>query len=344
MSLQVFIKYFIYAYGIVFSHVVFMILFMSKKRTFHFISGIFLADFSIMCVLGGMCIRSPRVGIPLTIGVFLTMTFIAPLGTLLVFSSLNIRERGRFLLLFVTAGTVCVLVSGMIFIHAGLAWRPVFSMVYGWLFITFSLVAVFLHMHLRPIKTMPPGVRVYYALVCLDVVLVGGMCLFQILDFYKGLYILWMLIILSIMGMVFIAYRFPETYRLVEVRVAKTRYERSRLNGVDIQKTFHLIESLMKNEKLFQNGDLTLSEVGNRVGITPSQVSEFINQNMGKSFSAYVNGFRIDHAKKKLIETDHSIIRIAFDSGFNSKSAFNREFRNITGKSPTEYRSDFTGV
>ena len=74
--------------------------------------------------------------------------------------------------------------------------------------------------------------------------------------------------------------------------------------------------------------------------IIPSRdVSRAVNASSGGNVSQYVNKLRIDEACRLLRETDMSVIQIAFASGFNTKSNFNREFQRNVGQSPSNWLS-----
>ena len=69
-----------------------------------------------------------------------------------------------------------------------------------------------------------------------------------------------------------------------------------------------------------------------------------INIEKNRNFHNFINDYRIEEAKKILQDknyNDINILNIAFKSGFQSKSVFNRVFKQITGKSPKDYRTSF---
>lgn len=87
---------------------------------------------------------------------------------------------------------------------------------------------------------------------------------------------------------------------------------------------------------------ITLDEISKEVNMTvPSFCRFFKKLSGGKTFTQFVNEFRIIHACKLLVEETSSITEISFICGFNNFSHFSRSFRQITGKSPSEYRKDF---
>ncbi|WP_276390910.1 AraC family transcriptional regulator [Eudoraea chungangensis] len=89
---------------------------------------------------------------------------------------------------------------------------------------------------------------------------------------------------------------------------------------------------------------LTLHEVSEIMNMSTVSFNRFIKKCTGKTFVEYVNDVRIGFASKWLIEKDLSISEIAFACGFNSIANFNRVFRKNKGRTPTEYRQDFSGI
>ncbi len=119
------------------------------------------------------------------------------------------------------------------------------------------------------------------------------------------------------------------------------KYEKSGL-GEEQQNTYiEEIEKFMRTEKPYLNGDLTINELSEELEIPRHHISQVINSRCGMNFYAYVNSFRMADVIERLNDDnfrDYSLLRIAFDSGFNTKSAFNRIFKENTGLTPSEYR------
>ena len=82
-------------------------------------------------------------------------------------------------------------------------------------------------------------------------------------------------------------------------------------------------------------------EAAARAHLTVSAFSRFFRRALGKTFPDYVNELRIGHACRLLMETDHGVSRIAFDSGFENLSNFNRRFRELKRLSPRDYRKRY---
>ncbi|YBV93756.1 AraC family transcriptional regulator (plasmid) [Phyllobacteriaceae bacterium JZ32] len=98
------------------------------------------------------------------------------------------------------------------------------------------------------------------------------------------------------------------------------------------------IDHLLANEKLSRDENLTLSRLARRAGVPARQVSGAVNRLAGKNVSQYINDFRIAEACRLLRETDMSVTAAMFESGFQTKSNFNREFRRVTAMSPASWR------
>lgn len=330
---------FIFCYGILFLHLGIAVLVIKKKTVIHYISAALLGDFGAMCVAGGVYCYANRNGIADNVAVFVPMVLLAPIGSAFAIDCFGAGQSARRLTLFLRAGTAAVLLAGMALILAGSPWRYIFAIAYGWLAVSFSAVLAFEARELKPVRAMPRGLRAFFYLICIDVSLVILMFVAQLLDFYDGLYLLWMTLIVSMFGTTLIAFRSPCTYRLISSQATRIRYERSRLGSVSVDERIATMTRIMREEELYRDPDLTLEELAERLGVSAPQLSELLNSHVGTTFRAYLNGLRIERAKGALLEDGAStILDIAFESGFNSKSAFNAAFRNATGLTPSEYR------
>lgn len=87
---------------------------------------------------------------------------------------------------------------------------------------------------------------------------------------------------------------------------------------------------------------LSIRDVARRLTTNESYVSRAVNDGLGLSFKGLINALRVEHAKHALRETDAPILEVGLASGFNSKSTFNRVFREKTGVTPSMYRSQST--
>ncbi|WP_084181829.1 helix-turn-helix domain-containing protein [Vibrio fortis] len=98
-------------------------------------------------------------------------------------------------------------------------------------------------------------------------------------------------------------------------------------------------DALMRDHQVFKDPDLSLNRLARKLGIPARKISSAVNQTHQQNISKVINAYRIEHAKILLIQTDDAITEIFLNSGFQTKSNFNREFSRITGQTPSEFRS-----
>ena len=109
-------------------------------------------------------------------------------------------------------------------------------------------------------------------------------------------------------------------------------------DGKNWQQEGQQLENQILDEQWYLEPRLTIRDVAARRASNESYISRAVNQGLGATFNGFINGLRVDHAKKMLQNSDESLIQIAFASGFNSKATFNRVFKDIAGMTPTEFR------
>ena len=89
---------------------------------------------------------------------------------------------------------------------------------------------------------------------------------------------------------------------------------------------------------------ISLEEVSSVANMTSISFNRFIKKRTGKTFVNYINDIRIGYAARWIVEKDISISEIAFKSGFNNLANFNRSFKAIKNRTPSQYREDFSGL
>jgi len=122
----------------------------------------------------------------------------------------------------------------------------------------------------------------------------------------------------------------------------KPKYAGVVLKEADAEKYVSQIQHLMSLEKPYLDADLTLPQLSTRLQIPSHLLSRVINENFELNFFDFINQYRVDEVKSKLNNPEFghlSILGIAFECGFNSKSAFNRVFKKLTGLTPSEYKN-----
>ena len=110
------------------------------------------------------------------------------------------------------------------------------------------------------------------------------------------------------------------------------------LTSAEAQKIVDQLDALFASQQSFLDPDLTLDRLARKMVIPARQISMAVNQIHGRNVSQVVNEYRIERAKQLLLESDKSITQIYLDSGFQTKSNFNREFARVTQQTPSAFR------
>lgn len=120
----------------------------------------------------------------------------------------------------------------------------------------------------------------------------------------------------------------------------KIKYENKKFDEEEVKPIIKKL-AVIKEEKLFKNPDLKISEIAKKLKIPTHQLSQLLNDNLGKSFSLFINELRIEEAKQLLVsEKIYTIETIGYDCGFNSKSTFFTTFKKVTGTTPAKYKKE----
>lgn len=126
----------------------------------------------------------------------------------------------------------------------------------------------------------------------------------------------------------------------VDLLSNKIKYDWSSLTEDEVERIFLQLNRIMEQEKLYKNAELTLSKLAESLQLKDAALSQVINSKFKKSFYDYINSLRVDECVKMIADEknqNYTLLSIAFDCGFNSKSSFNRNFRKFTGKSPSYF-------
>ena len=108
---------------------------------------------------------------------------------------------------------------------------------------------------------------------------------------------------------------------------------------------YHELINLMNGEKPFLNPDLNLQMLAEKLDISSGYLSQIINRNEDKNFFDFINTYRVNTFKEMIGKDEYnhlSILGIAFEAGFKSKSTFNLSFKKITGTTPSAFKKTLT--
>lgn len=122
--------------------------------------------------------------------------------------------------------------------------------------------------------------------------------------------------------------------------VAK-KYVNSSLSEKEKERYIASIFDYMDKESPYLNPSLTLQQLSNALNIKTHHLSEILNDHINRSFYDFINLYRIEAIKKKIIDPKEShkkILSLAYEFGFNSKSSFNNAFKKQTGLTPSEFK------
>lgn len=101
------------------------------------------------------------------------------------------------------------------------------------------------------------------------------------------------------------------------------------------------LAQIMEEEQLYKQPDLRVADIASRLATNRTYVSAFMKSLSGESFSRLVNGYRVRHAQRLMRERpDMTVTEIAEESGFSSRSSFYRNFKDITGITPAEWKKN----
>nr|WP_261395121.1 helix-turn-helix domain-containing protein [Membranihabitans marinus] len=109
------------------------------------------------------------------------------------------------------------------------------------------------------------------------------------------------------------------------------------MSAVEIEMAIEIIEKGMKEEKWFQNPSLSLRELAEKVNINSNKLSWLLNERIGQNFNEYINSLRLENFKENALNPANShltLLGLAYESGFNSKSVFNAFFKKTEGMTP----------
>jgi len=118
------------------------------------------------------------------------------------------------------------------------------------------------------------------------------------------------------------------------------KYQRSGLKKKDVADLVNKIRKYMVIEKPYLDRELSIYDLSSQLKISRHTLSELINEHMGMNFYNLVNEYRVREVKERMQSEEYkhlTILAIAYDSGFNSKSSFNTIFKEKTGQTPSEY-------
>lgn len=121
------------------------------------------------------------------------------------------------------------------------------------------------------------------------------------------------------------------------------KYASKKIEDNDAHDLIELLNRVMNENQFHKNTNIKLNDIAKKLHISSHQLSQLLNDNLGKSFAFFISEFRINEAKQLLKEKNKFTIEaIGFEAGFSSKSTFYATFKKATGITPTEYKKQYS--
>lgn len=120
-----------------------------------------------------------------------------------------------------------------------------------------------------------------------------------------------------------------------------SKYGNKRIREEKANPLVKQLQTIMEQEQLYRNSKLKLQDLATRLSISPHQLSQLLNDNLGKSFNTFINEYRVKAACRQIAELEHlSLEGIGFEVGFSSKSTFYATFKKMVGTTPAKYKAN----
>jgi len=161
------------------------------------------------------------------------------------------------------------------------------------------------------------------------------------LNFLKKLVFIWNPLLVFFLG--YKGLTQPEIFSGGENKNNK-KYIHSTLSKAQAEEYLNTLQDYMDKEKPYLDGELTITSLAEKLSIPSRYISQVINERLNQNFFDFVNQYRVKEAKKLLLQgqaPQYSILDIAYDSGFNSKSSFNFVFKKYSRMTPSQFRQSY---
>lgn len=121
------------------------------------------------------------------------------------------------------------------------------------------------------------------------------------------------------------------------------KYSRSGLKEYQADEFLQNLIGYVEKNKPFLDQNLNIYTLSKMTGIQRHHITQILNENYKRNFFTFINEYRVKEVISRFKDRKYdnfTILAIAFDSGFNSKTTFNSIFKNITGMTPSQFRSE----
>ncbi|WP_430409540.1 helix-turn-helix domain-containing protein [Kordia sp.] len=185
----------------------------------------------------------------------------------------------------------------------------------------------------------------YLQFILIGLCMISAFWLFGILKTYilhsYSSYIIYQLVWISTATFLFIVGYFSFTQpEIIRLPIDKKTIKKDRLRKDEVETIKEKLTQLILEEEIFAHSDLSLKILAKKVDTSANNLSWLLNSVYGKTFYEFINEYRVKAFLSKVKEGEHkkqTILGIAMDSGFNSKSTFNKSFKMLMNDTPSRY-------
>ena len=196
--------------------------------------------------------------------------------------------------------------------------------------------------------------------VCLLIIVIayvlGGISQYGHIDYTlameKTINGFWAMLSITVFFLGYYSMRQPEIFKLplseieeLTKPLAENNKNETGIMAEEMAATKTMVATKMREEKLYRNPGLTLTELADIAGTNRHSLSKVVNDGFGMNFNDFVNSYRIAEFKELALDEqykNHTLLAIAYIVGFNSKSAFNRSFKKLEKCTPREFLNKST--
>ncbi len=133
--------------------------------------------------------------------------------------------------------------------------------------------------------------------------------------------------------------RNPYLFRVLREAIEEAPYRRCQLTESVADEIGARLQQLMEIEGRYRDSSLSLPSLAEAVGVTPHQLSEYLNQRRGLGFARFLSSYRVAATQEMLLrQPSRAVLDIALEAGFSSKSTFNSAFAEQVGMTPSAWR------
>jgi len=138
----------------------------------------------------------------------------------------------------------------------------------------------------------------------------------------------------------FYAINYPDAIQMIKPLGKATKYQGSNLDKEELNVIKQKLERILNQQKTFLESKLSLSKLAELVDTSPVYLSRVINESYEKNFFDFINDYRVNEFISKVLSEkyeNYTYLGVALESGFNTKTTFNKAFKKATGITPKEY-------